>query len=45
MIFFALVLLIVFTALYVRSKVSEPELTRAASEKNLTPPGRLYPRQ
>ncbi|MCH9758650.1 MAG: hypothetical protein K0U19_06025 [Proteobacteria bacterium] len=46
LVFFALVFIIVFIALYVHSSVySEPNLAPEVIEQNLTPPGKIYPRQ
>lgn len=44
-IFFALIAMIIFIALYVHSKsIENPEVSAATVEQNLTPPGKIYPR-
>ena len=44
-IFFALIALLILLGLYVHSKsIEEPDIAPAMVEKNLAPPGKIYPR-
>lgn len=45
-VFFSILLVIICLALYVHGKsVEDPAVPQAEIEKNLTPPGKVYPRQ
>lgn len=46
LIFFSMILIIFFIAAYVNNKVADnPAVPIQEIEKNLTPPGKVYPRQ